>query len=147
MIEWFAWVQVAVAVIAGLLCVVLGLAGRVPNDLVLGALAVVEALLIAQVVVAIIAPTVGNPPTGSLLEFWVYLVSAVLLPPAAALWALLDRGRQLAVAQRERGRLVVEGVDHIARRARQPVMQREKGAGRHDGGIGGGRRRQGGESE
>ena len=97
MIEWFAWVQVAVAVIAGLLCVVLGLAGRVPNDLVLGALAVVEALLIAQVVVAIIAPTVGNPPTGSLLEFWVYLVSAVLLPPAAALWALLDRGRWATV--------------------------------------------------
>ncbi|WP_353827491.1 hypothetical protein [Agromyces sp. SYSU T0242] len=93
MIEWFAYVQVAVAVLAGLLCVVLGLAGRVPNDLVLGALALVELLLIAQVVVAIVAPAVGNPPTGSLLEFWVYLVSAVLLPPAAALWALVDRGR------------------------------------------------------
>ena len=97
MIEWFAWVQVGVAVVAGLLCVVLGLAGRVPNDLVLGALALVELLLIVQVVVAIIAPTVGNPPTGSLLEFWVYLVSAVLLPPAAALWALLDRGRWATV--------------------------------------------------
>ena len=97
MIEWFAWVQVGVAVAAGLLCVVLGLAGRVPNDLVLGALALVELLLIVQVVVAIIAPTVGNPPTGSLLEFWVYLVSAVLLPPAAALWALLDRGRWATV--------------------------------------------------
>ncbi|GGI47858.1 cell shape-determining protein MreD [Agromyces flavus] len=97
MIEWFAWVQVGVAVVAGLLCIVLGLAGRVPNDLVLGALAVVELLLIVQVVVAIVAPTVGNPPTGSLLEFWVYLVSAVLLPPAAALWALLDRGRWATV--------------------------------------------------
>jgi hypothetical protein len=97
MIEWFAWVQVAVAVLAGLVCIVLGLAGRVPNDLVLGALALVELLLIVQVVVAIVAPTVGNPPTGSLLEFWVYLVSAVLLPPAAALWALLDRGRWATV--------------------------------------------------
>jgi len=97
MIEWFAWVQVAVAVLAGLVCIVLGLAGRVPNDLVLGALALVEMLLIVQVVVAIVAPTVGNPPTGSLLEFWVYLVSAVLLPPAAALWALLDRGRWATV--------------------------------------------------
>ncbi|MFE5673286.1 hypothetical protein ACFQ58_16930 [Agromyces sp. NPDC056523] len=97
MIEWFAWVQVGVAVVAGLLCIVLGLAGRVPNDLVLGALALVELLLIVQVVVAIIAPTVGNPPTGSPLEFWVYLVSAVLLPPAAALWALLDRGRWATV--------------------------------------------------
>ncbi|MGR2753736.1 hypothetical protein [Agromyces arachidis] len=97
MIEWFAYVQVAVAVIGGSLCVVLGLAKRVPNDLVLGALAVVEVLLVAQVVVAIVAPAVGNPPTGSLLEFWVYLVSALLLPPAAALWALLDRTRWATV--------------------------------------------------
>jgi hypothetical protein len=97
MIEWFAWTQVAVAVVAGLLCLVLGLAGRVPNDLVLGSLALVELLLVAQVVVALVAPAAGNPPTGSLLEFWVYLVSAVLLPPAAAVWALVDRGRWATV--------------------------------------------------
>jgi hypothetical protein len=97
MIEWFAWTQVAVAVVAGLLCVVLGLAGRVPNDLVFAALALVEVLLLAQVVVAIVAPAAGNAPTGSLLEFWIYLVSAVLLPPAAALWALVDRGRWATV--------------------------------------------------
>jgi hypothetical protein len=97
MIEWFAWTQVAVAVVAGLLCVVLGLAGRVPNDLVFAALALVEVLLLAQVVVAIVAPAAGNAPSGSLLEFWIYLVSAVLLPPAAALWALVDRGRWATV--------------------------------------------------
>ncbi|GAA1059719.1 hypothetical protein [Agromyces bracchium] len=97
MIEWFAYAQVGIAVVAGLLCIVLGLAGRVPNDLVLGSLALVEVLLIGQVVVALVAPAVGNPPTGSLLEFWVYLVSAVLLPPAAALWALIDRGRWATV--------------------------------------------------
>ncbi|WP_400993589.1 hypothetical protein [Agromyces sp. GXQ0307] len=97
MIEWFAYAQVGVAVVAGLLCIMLGLAGRVPNDLVLGSLALVEVLLLGQVVVALVAPAVGNPPTGSLLEFWVYLVSAVLLPPAAALWALIDRGRWATV--------------------------------------------------
>ncbi|MFC9917811.1 hypothetical protein [Agromyces binzhouensis] len=97
MIEWFAYAQIAVAVVAGLLGIVLGLAGRVPNDLVLGSLALVELLLIGQVVTALVAPAVGNPPTGSLLEFWVYLVSAVLLPPAAALWALIDRGRWATV--------------------------------------------------
>ncbi|MFF2273183.1 hypothetical protein ACFVTX_12955 [Agromyces sp. NPDC058136] len=93
MIEWFAWVQLAVAVAAGLLCLVLGFAGRVPSDLTLGALAVVELLIIVQVVVALLAPAFGNEPTGSLLEFWVYLVSAALLPPAAAFWALLERNR------------------------------------------------------
>ncbi|MCR2801544.1 MULTISPECIES: hypothetical protein [unclassified Microbacterium] len=93
MILWFAVVQVAVAVVAGLLCVVLGLAGRRPSDLTVGSLALVELLLVAQVVVGIAAPLTGNPPSGSLLEFWVYLVSAVLLPPAAVLWALLERSR------------------------------------------------------
>ena len=93
MIFWFTIVQVVLASIAGLLCVVLGLAGRRPSDLPVGALALIELLLIAQVVVAIVAPLVGNPASGSLLEFWVYLVSAVLLPPAGVIWALLERSR------------------------------------------------------
>ncbi|GLJ79884.1 hypothetical protein [Microbacterium imperiale] len=93
MISVFTIVQVAVAVAAGLLCVVLGLANRRPSDLSVGSLALVEVLLIAQVVVAIVAPLVGNTPSGSLLEFWVYLVSAVLLPPAAVFWALVERSR------------------------------------------------------
>ncbi|MCR2786055.1 MULTISPECIES: hypothetical protein [unclassified Microbacterium] len=93
MILWFAYVQVAVATVAGLLCLTLGLAGRRPSDLTVGGLALVELLLLAQVVIGIVAPLAGNPPSGSLLEFWVYLVSAVLLPPAAVAWALIERSR------------------------------------------------------
>ena len=92
MIDWLTTAIVAVSVAAGLLCVVLGLAGRRPNDLSLGAAALVEVLLVVQIVVAIAAPAVGNSPTGSALEFWVYLVTAALLPPLAVLWALLERG-------------------------------------------------------
>ncbi|MEV7693071.1 hypothetical protein AB0N73_07035 [Microbacterium sp. NPDC089189] len=90
---WFSLVQVAVAGVAALLCVVLGLAGRRPSDLSVGALALVELLLVAQIVVAIVAPFTGNPPVGSALEFWVYLVSAALLPPVGVVWALLERSR------------------------------------------------------
>ena len=93
MIAWFEYLQVAVAVAAGLFALVLGLLGRRPSDYTLGAAALVEVLLIIQVIVALIAPAVGNAPTGSLLEFWVYLGSAVLIPPAAVLWALVDRDR------------------------------------------------------
>lgn len=93
MIEWFTFVQVAVAVAAGLLCLVLGFAGRPPSDLSVGSLLPILLLLLAQVVIAIVAPLTGNPPTGSLLEYWVYLVSAVLLPPASVVWALLERSR------------------------------------------------------
>ncbi|MFF3028344.1 hypothetical protein [Microbacterium sp. NPDC057944] len=93
MILWLTIVQIVVAVGAGVFCVSAGLAGRRPSDVTVGALAAVEALLIVQVVVSIVAPLAGNPPTGDLLEFWVYLVSAVLLPIGAVLWALMERSR------------------------------------------------------
>ena len=93
MIEWFTWAQVIVAVAAGLLCVVLGLAGKQPNDYSMGAALLVELLLIAQLVVAIVAPAVGNHPSGSILEFYTYLVSAIVLVPLAGFWALVERNR------------------------------------------------------
>ena len=93
MIDWFVTVQVAVAVLAGVLCIVLGLAGRVPGDLTMGAVALVELLLIAQLVMAIVAPLVGNEPSGSLAEFYIYLISALILPLAGGFWALIERNR------------------------------------------------------
>ncbi len=93
MIDWFTWVQVGVAVVAGLFCLIVGLIGRPPNDFTLGATLLVELLLVAQLVVAIVAPLVGNPPRGSLPEFYIYLVSAIVLPPLAGFWALLERNR------------------------------------------------------
>ena len=93
MILWFTLTQVGVAVVAGLVAVIAGLAGRRPSDLTVGALALIELLLIVQIVVAIVSPFAGNPPTGSLLEYWTYLVSAALLPPAGAAWALIERSR------------------------------------------------------
>lgn len=93
MIDPFTIALLAVATITGLLAVVLGLAGRAPNDLTVLATGLVGVLLLAQVVIALIAPAVGNEPTGSLPEFWVYLVSACVVPPAAIAWALSERSR------------------------------------------------------
>ncbi|MBY6060817.1 hypothetical protein [Microbacterium esteraromaticum] len=93
MILWFTMVQIVVALAAGLFCLIAGFAGRRPSDYTVGSLLLVEVLLIAQVVIAIIAPFAGNPPAGDLLEFWVYLIAAVLLPIGGIAWALLERGR------------------------------------------------------
>lgn len=93
MILWLTVAQIGVACVAGVFCLVAGLVGRRPSDISVGALALVEALLVVQIVAAIIAPLAGNPPTGDLLEFWVYLVSAALLPIGAVLWALMERSR------------------------------------------------------
>lgn len=93
MIDWFNWVHVVIAVAAGLFCVAMGFAGRAPNDFTIGAALLVELLLVVQLVVVLLGPAFGNLPTGDGLEFWVYLISALLVPPAAVLWGLLDRTR------------------------------------------------------
>lgn len=93
MIEWYSWVSAGVALVVGLVCLAVGAAGRKPGDVTVGAVAVVELTLLAQVVIAIIAPLVGNPPVGDLVEFWAYLVTAVIIPPAAVLWGLIERTR------------------------------------------------------
>jgi hypothetical protein len=96
-IEWFTTAQVAVAVVAGLIAVLAGAIGRPPSDLTNGLAALVTVLLIAQIVVSAIAPAVGNTPTGDLVEFWVYLITALLMPPLAIVWGLVDRSRWATV--------------------------------------------------
>ncbi len=51
----------------------------------------IELLLLAQGVISLVLPAVGSPPQGNALEFGVYAVSVLLVPPAAILWALIDR--------------------------------------------------------
>ena len=93
MIEWFTTVTVVVAIVAGLAAVIIGLAGRPPADLTNGAIVVVEVLLVVQLVISLVSPLFGNYPTGSGLEFWVYFITAILIPPLAILWGLLERNR------------------------------------------------------
>lgn len=93
MITWFTWVQALVACVVGVVAVVLGLIGRKPNDATVGGLALIELLLIAQGVISIVLPLTGHPTKGNGLEFGVYAVSVLLVPPAAIVWALIDRSR------------------------------------------------------
>ena len=82
-----------VAGLAGLVAIILGLAKRTPNDVTVLSLVLVEVLLIAQAVIMGVAPGAGNPPTGSLLEAWMYLGTALVIPPLAIFWALVERSR------------------------------------------------------
>jgi hypothetical protein len=105
MIVWFAFLQIAIAALGGVLCLVLGFAGRKPNDYSLGSAALVELLLVVQLVIAIVAPAVGNPSTGNVLEFYTYQIAALVIVPLAVFWALV---------QRDRWSTVVVGVANLA---------------------------------
>ena len=85
------WAQVALAAAAALSAVSFAAFKKTPNDYTLVPVAVMFLALLAQIVMAILAPTAGNTPTGSLLEWWMYAITAVMMIPAAALWALVER--------------------------------------------------------
>ncbi len=93
MIEWFAWVSVAISLGAAFLAVGYALAGLPPNDYTLGATLVVAALLVIQIFITLWQQFAGASPTGDIVEFWAYLITAVLLPPAAIVWGLIERSR------------------------------------------------------
>ena len=91
MIEWLYWLQLGVAILAGFLAVGFVIAKRTPNDYTLGSIVLLGVLLLVQMIVAVFQPALGNSPTGSLLEFWMYLVTAFLMVIAGAVWALVER--------------------------------------------------------
>ncbi|RRD36490.1 hypothetical protein EII31_02700 [Leucobacter sp. OH2974_COT-288] len=91
MVEWFTIAQMGAAALLLFACLGAAVLRRQPNDLTMGLTLLVTVGLLAQVVVALVAPAVGNPASGDLLEFWMYLLVAVALPIGAGVWALIDR--------------------------------------------------------
>ena len=97
MIDWFTTTAIIVSVVAGLLAIVLGGIGRKPDDFSVLSTAAVAVALIVQMVIGIAAPFRGNQPTGDIVEWWIYLVVALVLPLAAIAWAFIDRTRWATV--------------------------------------------------
>ena len=91
MIEWFTIAAIAVAVVAGIIAIASGARGTEPRDLSVLSTLAVEVVLVAQLVIAIVQPGLGNPAQGDPLEFWMYLVTALLMPPAVVIWAIVDK--------------------------------------------------------
>lgn len=97
MIEWFTWLQAGIAVLAGLICLIAGLAGRTPSDYTVGSVALVLLLHLVQLPVSIVQSFNGNPAVGDPVEYWMYWAAALLVLLLALAWALLERDRWATV--------------------------------------------------
>ncbi|MEO0024884.1 MAG: hypothetical protein RL196_1325 [Actinomycetota bacterium] len=87
---WF-FSLISIALTAAVITSGFAIAKRPPHVVGLGALAVVELSLIAQLVASIVfALTPGHNPQ-NLPEFFIYLVVAMLVPALAILWSLVER--------------------------------------------------------
>ena len=93
MLEWFYAVLVGGIVAIGLWLVLLGLIGRTPSGFSLLLCSVVEFLLLMQLVASVTVTILGERAATSTIEFFGYLITALLVPPAAAAWAILERSK------------------------------------------------------
>ena len=93
MIEWLYSSQLAIATAAGLLCLLLGLFKRKPSLISLGSIAVIELGLVVQLLVSIVLAITGARAKNDTIEFFAYLIVALMIPAGAVFWALIERNR------------------------------------------------------
>jgi hypothetical protein len=86
-------IELWVCLAASLVPLVLAAMKRLPSLVSIGALAVVELLLLVQLVASIVLVIGGARAKGDTVEFFGYLITALLVPLATGFWALLERTR------------------------------------------------------
>jgi len=90
-ISWLMLAQASALGVIGAAVAIVGLARKPFNDWVFAGAAITMLSLVVQTVASIIAPLAAAGPTGDLLEYWTYLITALMIPPASVLWALVDK--------------------------------------------------------
>ena len=93
MIEAFFLILAWYAVAAGLVLIFLGLIGRSPSGFSLGLAIGVEAGLLVQLILSIVLVVLGQYAVIDTWEFFGYLIVALMVPIAGAVWALVERNR------------------------------------------------------
>lgn len=93
MLEWGYNFQLAFASLAGLVALFLGIIKRPPSWWSVGSVVLVEALLLVQLVVSIVLVVQGQQAKGDTVEFFGYIITALVVPPAAVAWAVIERTR------------------------------------------------------
>lgn len=91
MIDWWSWAQIWFATSGGLLLVLMGLLGRKPSGFSISLVALVEGGLLAQLAMSILLVAAGQRAAIDTLEFFGYLLVALMVPVGAAVWALVER--------------------------------------------------------
>jgi hypothetical protein len=87
---WF-WASVVLGALSFLLCAAQAVRGRRPDDFTQGSVLLLEAVLLVYALGSGVMHVVGPGPTGSALEYWGYLLTALLIPAGTFVWSLVER--------------------------------------------------------
>lgn len=90
---WFLTAQQILASAVGAFGLLLGFAKRKPSLVSLGSLGLVELALLFQLILSIGLVAEGARATTDTVEFFSYLVVALIIPVGAGFWALVERTR------------------------------------------------------
>lgn len=93
MIELVYQIELWVCVAAAALTTALALMGRKPSLVSVSALGVVELGLVVQLLLSIALVIGGAQAKQDTVEFFGYLITALIVPVAAVLWGLVERTR------------------------------------------------------
>jgi hypothetical protein len=93
MLEVFFQIEAWTAFAVGLILLGFGMARRKPSLISLGALAFIQLGLVVQLISSIILVAGGARAKTDTVEFFAYLLVAMIVPLGAAFWALIERTR------------------------------------------------------
>lgn len=91
--ELFFEIQAWLALVVGLVLLGFGAAKRKPSLVSIGALGLVELGLLVQLISTILMVVEGARAKGDTIEFFAYVLVAIVVPLGAAFWALIERTR------------------------------------------------------
>jgi hypothetical protein len=89
----YFYMMLVVGLLSSGICLGAGILKKAPNDYTILSVAAVELALLVYLVGSVVRMIAGEQIAGEAWEFWGYLATAMLLPPAAVYWAILERTR------------------------------------------------------
>jgi hypothetical protein len=89
--DWLYYTLLVVAGGSAALCLVLAMFGRKPSLVSIGSAALVEVALLLQLVATIVLLATGATCKGDVVEFFGYVLVAMMVPAGAVVWALAER--------------------------------------------------------
>lgn len=91
MIEFGYQSLIFICLLSAGMALLLGLLQRPPSWWSVGTAIAVEAALIIQLVWSIVLVASGLSAVGDTVEYFGYIITALLVPPAAVVWAIYER--------------------------------------------------------
>lgn len=93
MTNWLYYALLAVSGGSAALCLVLAMFGRKPSLVSIGSAVLVELALLVQLIATIVLLIMGATCKGDVIEFFGYVLVAMMVPAGAVVWSLAESNR------------------------------------------------------